>query len=673
VPADSGIACRRRICDAFSGRNKGQEMETEDRLSAVAPEVVIAAGERALLRKIDHRILGFNDDTPVREVEDLFLEIAADLRTLHGFAGPAGFLVYMESEFQPLVRPGDPPPFGEVPVTPILATFVANGGSGPSRLVEAAEDALLFDAFESARSCLLSPIHTPAGHLLALFVVAAASAEDDALLRRSPFRVAIGDIAAQLSIAYRQFERAGRHAGTQALWSEFLANDLSPSACFRSLARQIPEFLPTFGPLGAVDRNPSSQILMLPEVAEGATADHLILRGTTGSVPSSTRVSIRRSISGLLIQEPDRPYFCGDPTDPEFEERYKNYFDDPEHKARTELAVRMKVDDRRVGIINIESRRPNAFSFLHRQTLLELADTFGRLAAAFEDRVRMNTGMQNSVADSTQKYLDALAQTYRHGIRTPLSEQATNAYLLAQQIGDVEKWVGQQQPTGEKSTNIQAVIDELKDTQSDVLKIHTKIDNYSRGFLEDLSGYAVETQLVLRDVVEAGIRLAYNCLITDEAKAVSASSIKLAVEKDDSDESTHIYCSTLIKQHLYTIFDNAVEATVTRMKADGRPGRIAVTITEKEIPAGQERDLNKGWIVRIRDNGVGVSAGQLEELRKFEPGLSYKIGGSGYGLVAAQRYVLSIGGWVELNSVQGEYFEVALHFAQYNPDIHDER
>lgn len=642
-------------------------MDTDHRSSPAALEAGIAAGERALLRKIDNKILQFNDDTPVREVEELFLEIAADLRSLHGFAGPAGFLVYMESEFQPLVRPGDPPPFGVVPVTTILADFVANGGSGPGRLVEAGEDAHLFDAVENARSCLLSPIHTPAGHLLALFVVAAESEEDEDLLRRAPFREAIGDLAAQLSIAYRQFERARRHARMQALWSEFLANDLSPSACFRSLARRVPKFLPIFGPLGAVDRNPSSQILMLPETSNEVAPDHLVIRAMTGSEHSSTRVAIKRSISGLLIEEPERPFFCGDPTDPEYKERYKNYFDDDEHQARTELAVRMNVDGECVGIINIESRYPNAFSFLHRQTLLEFADTFGSLAAVFEARVRMNTEMQNSVADSTQKYLVALAKTYRHGIRTPLLTQRQNAGLLKQQLGDVAEWLDRGGGSSSGTADIESALEDLHVTQSRMLVVHEKIARYSRGFMDDISGYAVETQLVLRDALNSAIDLAYNCLIADEAK-----SVKIEVICDTSSTSTYIYCSTLIKQHLYTIFDNAVEATVARMKTDGRPGRITVTISEEKIPEGQEQQLNKGWVVRIRDNGQGVTADQLAALRKFDPGVTFKGGGSGYGLVAAQRYILAIGGRMELDSVQGEYFEVVLHFAEYIPKIHDD-
>lgn len=626
--------------------------------------------ERALLRAIDQAILEFNDDTPVQIVEDLFLDSVAELCRVYSLPGPAGFLVFMGDGFQPLCRAGRDAGLGPVRVTPMLGSFVDGGSGAASRLVEFGEDETFFRSIGSTGGCFIAPIYTPANYLLCLLVVAGNSQEHLQLLRQPHLREAIDDLTSQLTIAYRQFERAGRHAQMNELWTEFLTDNLSPSTCFRSLARRIPHFLPTFGPLGAVDKAPSTQILMLPETAAGAAPEHLVIRGMTGTVHSGTRVAIEDSISGLLIEEPDLPFFCDDPTDPKYEARYKNYFDDPEHQARTELAVRMNVGARCVGIINIESRFQHAFSFLHQQTVLELADTFGRFATVFEDRLRMNREMQNSVATSTRNYLDALAKTYRHGIRTPLLTQKSNTYLLEAQIGDVEEWVARAMEPGSHGGNapggIGETIQSLRETQSEVLTVHQEIARYSYAFIDDVSGYAVEEKLVLRDVVRTAIHLAYNCLLAGDAQR-----IKIEIASDSSLETTYIYCSTLIKQHLYSIFHNAVEATVARMKIDGEPGRIAVSINEEQIPKGQEQDLNKAWIVRIRDNGLGVGEEQLAELRKFEPGITFKGGGSGYGLVAAQRYVASIGGRIELSSVKGEYFEVAIYFEEYNPDIHE--
>jgi signal transduction histidine kinase len=648
-------------------------MATSDQADPDGPNSEEVLDERAILRAIDRAILDFNDDTHVQVVENLFLDSLANLCRLHGLPGPAGFLVFMGDEFQPLRRAGEDAGFGPVPVAPVLESFLDRENGTKNRLIEAGGNEAVFKSLGSTAG-LIAPIYTPANYLLCLLVIAGNSREHLPLLRQLHLRQAVDDLTAQLTIAYRQFERAGRHAQMNELWAEFLTDNLSPSTCFRSLAQRISRFLPTFGPLGAVDKTPSTQILMLPGTADGVPPEHLVIRGMTGTVHSGTRVAIEDSISGLLIEEPDLPFFCDDPTDPKYEARYKNYFDDPDHQARTELAVRMNVGGRCVGIINIESRFEHAFSFLHQQNLLELADTFGQFAAVFEDRVLMSTEMQNSVATSTRNYLDALAKTYRHGIRTPLLTQKSNTYLLEEQIGDVEQWVAkalrrgiEPESPGDNETGIGETIQSLRETQSEVLTVHQEIARYSKAFIDDVSGYAVEEKLVLRDIVQSAIHLAYNCLLSGEAKR-----IKIEVSSDTSLDNTYIYCSTLIKQHLYSIFHNAVEATVARMKADGRPGRIAVSIAEEEIPKGQERDLNRAWIVRIRDNGLGVSEEQLAELRKFDPGKTFKSGGSGYGLVAAQRYVASIGGRIKLDSTEGEHFEVAIYFEAYNPDIHGE-
>jgi signal transduction histidine kinase len=650
-------------------------------------------GERALLRGIDRAILEFDDDTEVRVVESLFLDSLEKLCDVRSLSGPAGFLVFMENEFQPLTRPGGEASLGPVRKTATLRRLIEQAGGPASRLVEFGEDQNFFEAIGSAGACLIAPIYTPGGHLLCALVVAADSPEELQRLRQPQVGEAVEDLAAQLTIAYRQFERARHHFEMNRLWDAFLEHNLAPTVCFQILAERIPRFLPTFGPLGAADPSPMAQVLMLqPAGGDPPHEEHLIIRGMTAGEPEETqldeleiqldgrksimgsRIDILRSITGKLITDPTLPYFYGDPTARGYERFYKNYF--PGSGARSELAVRMNEGGACIGIINLESEIKNAFSRLQIRTLLALADAFGRFAVALEKRLTMNTEMQHSVATSTRNYLDALAKTFKHGIRTPLHNEATNAHLLNQQIGDLERWLtasGERAPPAGKpkaraSQSIDHIIETLKKTQVRILKDHEEISQYSLGFVDDISGYAIEERLVLRKVMDSAIHLAYHCLLPGDA-----SQIKIGVVSDTSLATTHIYCSTLIKQHLYSVFHNAVEATVERMKFDGRPGRIEVSIEQAEIREGQEKRLNEGWIVRIRDNGAGVDEAQLAELNKFEPGNCFKEGGSGYGLVAAHRYIQSIGGRMKLDSVKGEYFEVAIFFEEDKTDHKDER
>lgn len=624
----------------------------------------VVLDERALLRTIDLAILQFNEDTQVEVVEHLFLDSVAQLCRVHDLPGPGSFLVYTETEFRPLAHAGEKSALPTVRRTPTLWRFI-NRETLSTLLVEFGEDQAFFESIGSAGACLAAPIYTGL-HLLCVMVVAADSPEHLERLRDPQLRQAVDDLAAQLTIAYRQFERARHHFEMNGLWNAFLEHNLSPTVCFDTLAERIKEFLPTFGPIGAVDRKPATQILMLQKPGEEPPhKEHLVIRGTTGEEHNGTKIDIADSITGYLLTRPKLEYFYGDPTAPAYAGTYKNYFQSERAPARTEFAFRMMDGDTCIGIVNLESRHKDAFSLLQRQTLLGLADTFGRLAMVLEKRLTMNTEMQHSVATSTRNYLEALARTYGHAIQTPLHSQSQNAELLGNQIGDVEKWSAKPvgaasgRASGPGSENIEQIIGSLQQTHARIGQIHEEISSYSMDFIEDISGYAVEARLVLRDVMESAIRLADHCLLRGEADQ-----IRIEVVSDTSLPTTHIYCSTLIKQHLYSVFHNAVEATFERMKADGRPGRIAVSIAKEEIPEGQERELNKAWVVRIRDNGGGVDEAKLAELNKFEPGITFKKGGSGYGLVAAQRYVLSISGRIKLDSVEGEYFEVAIHFEE---------
>jgi signal transduction histidine kinase len=106
-----------------------------------------------------------------------------------------------------------------------------------------------------------------------------------------------------------------------------------------------------------------------------------------------------------------------------------------------------------------------------------------------------------------------------------------------------------------------------------------------------------------------------------------------------------------------------VLAIQKRREEDPSEGVISIAITKESPPPDQEVLLNTAWVVSIRDNGHGVTAEQLAELNRFDPGTRFRQDhGQGLGLVAAQRYIASIGGRIELKSEFTKFFEVVLQF-----------
>lgn len=65
-------------------------------------------------------------------------------------------------------------------------------------------------------------------------------------------------------------------------------------------------------------------------------------------------------------------------------------------------------------------------------------------------------------------------------------------------------------------------------------------------------------------------------------------------------------------------------------------------------------------LVRITDNGMGLSEQELGEVLQFIPGRSSKANGTGFGLPIAHRYVTTHGGMLEIQSVDGKGTQIAV-------------
>ena len=626
--------------------------------------------ENVLFRDIDISILEMQPSLSGKEIEELILRFLARFCREHGFTSSGICLVYTGTGFLRLSSGARNQAIDSIPLYPVLAAFAERkpaafvswpAGSSPSELEE------------TATGCIAGPIYTESGHLLCVLIVPAANLDERQRIHDSRLPEAMDGLLGQLSIAYRQFERNRFDLLLEQLWEQFLASDLSPGACFNAMAKAVPAFFPAFGPLAVEDESLTTQILMLPKEKDNAHSGHLTIRGTTGTEHPGTRLAIENSISGILIRERDRPYFCEDPRQAAHKAKYRNYFGANQQRARTEMVVRLMNENEPVGVINIESSRENAFSIHHLSAILDRVEIFGNFAAVFERRLLMNTEMQNSVAASTNTYLEALAAIFRHGLRSPRFNQTQNygilgdlALDLAREVKSLGRISGRTDPQTQKHLDrIESDIGILKEVRARLESVDKGQQQYATDFINDIALYAEEGFAVLREMVDSSIRLAQYSLL-DGTKRRSS----IRVTADTSSKNTNVFCSTLVKQHLYSVFHNAVDAIEASLNLGGPSGQINVSIAPEAIPAGRERNLNKAWTVRIRDNGRGVNAGQLDSLRRFEPGVKFKENGNGSGLVALHRYIQSINGRIELNSQEGKYFEVVLYFEEYNRSIH---
>jgi two-component system nitrogen regulation sensor histidine kinase NtrY len=104
-----------------------------------------------------------------------------------------------------------------------------------------------------------------------------------------------------------------------------------------------------------------------------------------------------------------------------------------------------------------------------------------------------------------------------------------------------------------------------------------------------------------------------------------------------------------IKQAIDNVLTNALEAL------GARGGEIGVTL-------GREDGLA---VVRIRDNGEGIGAEELERIAREE--FSSKDLGTGLGLVIARRFLELHNGGLEIESCPGAGTTIVMRFAQHAP------
>lgn len=637
--------------------------------------------EIELLRHIDQTILDYGSNGPSQSTEALFLDSIDRFSRIHRthtpllcyvYLGPHFELVHQEAsnlsapprieisaDIEPLLEPDDPR------IEPHL--LASEQGVG------------LFEHFPGAKTILLCPMYSPSKRrkqLLCMFILSDRELAVGSYLNNDAFENSLLTLIRQLAIAYNHRDRVLHHQRIQELWNTFLGLNLSPTECYRELALRIPSFLPMFGPLNFPGPAPQVQILTLVGAREGGRPQHMVIRGTTGKEYPGTRVAIDDSICGLLVEDKESyPYFCDDPSKPEYADRYKNYLGQS-GTIRTELAVPLTQGHDLIGVLNLESERADAFNVHHLDAIIALSEAITPIVTVFEKRLKMNTDMQFSVTSSTANYLEALASVFRHAVGTPLLTLRSNidhgAALVttdtkkALQEANAAAAAGKKQELTSALGKVDEKLQLTASTFARLLGIHSHISEYTKDFAKDIASYAETGAMNLRSLLDTTATLVANSLLAKLGK-----NIRIEFQKDDTIPTTRVFCSMLLKQHLYSIFHNAILSIQDRLETDPSPGLISITILKDIPPSSQEVRLNEAWAVRIRDNGKGVTQNELTKLKRFQPGVRFRTGpGQGHGLTAVQRYITSIGGRVDLDSEAGTFFEVILHLDEYRPLVH---
>lgn len=621
--------------------------------------------ERELVRRIDRSIIDAGA-VGARSIEAVFGDTLSDLSHIYGLREPGLCYVYVGPEL--LLLPSRPETLGRpgrLDTSEVIRSLATERREESLILTKDHTSDGLLDQLTDANTILLHPIYVDPGELFCVLVFADSSLAAGSRLSDPELGYSLSAMAQQLCIAYEHDLGGVQEARTKELWDLFLSSHLAPTRCFHDLAHEVQNSFPTFGPL-RLDITPEVQILVLPDIDD---PHFLTIRGTTGSEPAITKIDVSDSISGLLVEksEEELPFFCDDPRKNEYEGRYKRYLGlNRNEPIKTEFAVRLRhPDGRLVGVLNIESAVADAFNLHHRSAVLRFVSRIAPMVDVFEQRITHNRIMHRSVISTTSNYLESLAATFRHGIGTPLlalNLDLSAARRIIQNSESEPVIAGKWDDTAKRLAVMEQQLERVDEVLARLLVVEKQIGGFAEDFAKDISGFSETGRFDVRQLIEDTVTLARRSMLKNEEN------IKIEVH---GEERADAFCSLLLKQHMYSLLTNAIYSLQSQSRGPA-PGIINMTL-ERESPPdeSQEQDLNKRWVIRIRDNGGGVDDQQLAQLREFRAETRFRDSpGQGLGLVAVQRYASSIGGWISLNSQSGEFFEVELLLDEYREDIH---
>lgn len=291
---------------------------------------------------------------------------------------------------------------------------------------------------------------------------------------------------------------------------------------------------------------------------------------------------------------------------------------------RSELAVPIKIANKVLGVLNVESKTLNAFDERD-EKLLEILASHSATAMS---NLEVSKNLEELVRKRTQELRQAQKRLLRvermagigetaamvgHDLRNPLQVMANVLYLAKKSLAAL--------PTeGTKSVE-KHDIEELMATVGEQLQYMNKIVN-------DLQDYArpIEPNLVETDLHQ---------LIQDTLATMTIPhNVRVSITKEDKFPLLTVD-PMLMRRAFSNLITNALQAM-----PDG--GRLTIRLSKHEKKA----------LVNVQDTGVGIAPKIRNKI--FQPLFTTKARGQGFGLPVCKRLVEAHDGSIQVKSRVGQ-------------------
>jgi signal transduction histidine kinase len=291
------------------------------------------------------------------------------------------------------------------------------------------------------------------------------------------------------------------------------------------------------------------------------------------------------------------------------------------------LTVPLKLGDQPLGVVDLETHQPQAYSGPAERTVLSLAHG---AAMAIQNLRLFEEARHVETLRELDRLKSELLQTVSHELRTPLGAIKGFTTTLIEHDRRLSR---------EEKREFLEIIDQ----ESDRL----------RGLIEDLLDMSK---------IEAGVlqldrqAVAVAKLVAEAVKAVASRSPEHRFETSVPADLLADADPRRIRQVLHNLLENAV-----KYSPDG--GTIQVYGRREEGPGG-------GYIViSVRDQGIGIPRQDLprvfERFHRVDSEVGRRVGGSGLGLAICRGIVEAHGGriWAESEPGEGSVFSFTLPLA----------
>jgi signal transduction histidine kinase len=495
----------------------------------------------------------------------------------------------------------------------------------------------------TSRVRILVPIR-PRGRLWGVVGFETGQAGGESPLENQAVQAFFQIVKGQLEIAVRDRMQYEEILQLSRLQNELFMKELDISDSLQSIIENIKRALPDNGPF-QINPDPEVQILYYREGDE-----FMSIKATSGVEQLNTRILVSESISGILVEQPNLPYFLCDPrTSPD---RYRSYLGKahsgaPKKEIQTELVLPLRYDDKLIGILNLESELPDAFKFVHIESLMRLAEKISPIINALQKRAEKMQFQDRASIYALNRFLTRFAMTYKHKLATPTQR----VRLTLNELTGGRNLAGLDEPLRQYlSENLNFSLDAVEE----MAHFH---DNFSN----DLPGYLIYGKYKINELVEGAI------------KELRPEALKrkydIDIEFDPADDY-EVYCSLFLREHIYNVLNNSKESLMERKLTEPlHEGKIRVQTAI--LVDEEESRLNKRCVLTVIDNGLGLEPSKLAKIPS--PKFTTKgQRGTGFGLYSAFQYLKGIGGELEVDSVVNELFKVTMTLDLYGETIHGE-